>query len=155
MQKKKKEKKIESAYSSGICNGYGSSFFLILKITQKTLGEWFLFLLVICYCTPLLYKTAEPTTVMWIFTQTQCTITKTTQIVPVDSTRNAVSNWPMDQRSGTWLSGKCRKQNYADPPPAQVELAALFLVAKKKLSKEAKKRSILCKKTWGIQPWPF
>ena len=38
------------------------------------------------------------------------------------------------------------------PPPAQVELAALFLVAKKKLSDEAKKDSILCKKTWGIQP---
>ena len=38
------------------------------------------------------------------------------------------------------------------PPHAQVELAALFLVAKKKLSDEAKKDSILCKKTWGIQP---
>ena len=26
---------------------------------------------------------------------------------------------------------------------------------KKKFSKEAKKGPILCKKTWGIQPWPF
>ena len=38
------------------------------------------------------------------------------------------------------------------PLPAQVELAALFLIAKKKLSKEARKRSILCKKMWEIQP---
>ena len=41
------------------------------------------------------------------------------------------------------------------PPPAQVELAALFLVAEKKLSDEAKNDSILCKKNLGNQTVTF
>ena len=47
---------------------------------------------------------------------------------------------------------KAELETSSPPPHAQVELAALFLVAKKKLSDKAKKDSILCKKTWGIQP---
>ena len=38
------------------------------------------------------------------------------------------------------------------PSHVRVGLAALFLVAKKKLIGENKKELILCKKTWGIQP---
>ena len=41
---------------------------------------------------------------------------------------------------------------FSDPLHARFGLAALFLVAKRKLSEQAGKKSNLCKKTWGIQP---
>ena len=43
-------------------------------------------------------------------------------------------------------------ENRCSPSPAQVGLAALFLVAKKKLSIGARNRLYLCKKASGIQP---
>ena len=59
---------------------------------------------------------------------------------------------PLARWAATARQSRRRDVSLNVPPHAQVELAALFLVAKKKLSNEAKKDSILCKKTWGIQP---
>ena len=56
-----------------------------------------------------------------------------------------------ERQTKGWTGTQTDRQR-RHPPHARVELAALFLVAKKKLYGQAKKGSILCKKTWGIQP---